>query len=150
MTRLPAAFYRPFRPRRGPAVAIALGVIVTAGFVFLLLTIRDLDRWGLGDRAGTAVLLLAGLWFLYRQASVVARVDERGIEVHNLVERRRLEWAQIISVRFGQGRPWARLDLSDGTTVAVMAIQASDGRRGQDEAVRLATLVQAHEAGGSA
>ena len=38
------------------------------------------------------------------------------------------------------------LDLADGDTLAVMAIQGADGERGRVEATRLATLVAEHEA----
>ena len=68
--------------------------------------------------------------------------DGAGLTVRNLLLTRRVEWAEIVSVRFGQGRPWVSLDLADGTTLAVMAIQAADGARAAREARRLATLVE--------
>lgn len=66
--------------------------------------------------------------------------------MRNLVHRRRLAWAEIVSVRFGHGRPWVQLDLADGTTLAVMGIQRSDGALANREARRLATLVARHTA----
>ncbi|MNW69284.1 hypothetical protein D3C74_482600 [compost metagenome] len=47
-------------------------------------------------------------------------------------------------MRFGPGDPWVRLDLSDGKALAVMGIQRADGaRRSEEQAARLAALVQA-------
>ena len=89
-------------------------------------------------------LLISG--FCLREASVRARVDEQGVTVRNLVFTRRLEWAQIVSVRFGSGRAWVQLDLSDGDTLAVMGIQRADGAYAEAEARRLATLVAQHTA----
>jgi hypothetical protein len=38
--------------------------------------------------------------------------------------------------------PWVVLDLSDGGTLAVMAVQRADGERGMAEARRLQALVR--------
>ncbi|QIK84928.1 PH domain-containing protein [Sanguibacter sp. HDW7] len=81
------------------------------------------------------------VWLLWRHAGVLAVVSPEGIVVRNLVRTRALEWAQVESVRLGQGQPWVTLDLADGTTLAVMAVQSSDGAFGRAEAARLATLV---------
>ena len=99
-----------------------------------------------GDRIGFAGFGLAVAWFLSRQATVSAVPDAEGIVVRNLVLTRRVAWAEIVSVRFGQGRAWAQLDLADGDTLAVMGIQAADGARATVEAGRLATLVALHSA----
>jgi PH (Pleckstrin Homology) domain-containing protein len=69
-----------------------------------------------------------------------------GLVVRNVVVVTKLEWAQIVAVRFGGGDPWATLDLADGDVLPVMAIQRADGERGVAEARRLATLVAAHTA----
>jgi hypothetical protein len=49
--------------------------------------------------------------------------------VVNGYRRRDFEWAQVLAVSLRRGAPWAGLDLSDGTSVSVMAIQGSDGGR---------------------
>ncbi len=64
--------------------------------------------------------------------------------MRNVIYTRRLAWPQIVSVRFGSGDAWVRLDLADGSTLAVMGIQRADGARGEAESRRLAALVQAH------
>ena len=51
--------------------------------------------------------------------------------------------AEVVGVQFGGGEPWVSLDLDDGDTLAVMAIQKADGDVSGREASRLAALVQA-------
>jgi hypothetical protein len=133
----------PFRPRLARVVTLGLAVLVLAATAAIILAMSVLST---GDRVGFA--LVGGLiaWFLWRQASVVAKVDDGGLTVRNLVFTRRLEWAEIVSVRFGSGRPWVQLDLSDGDTLAVMGIQRADGAFADAEARRLATLVAMHTA----
>jgi hypothetical protein len=129
----------PFAPRRTRQVALGLAVGVTV-LVVALAALVPLD-FGWPDRVG--FLLVGALidWFLWRQASVRAVPSERGLSVRNLFLGRELEWAEVVSVRFGE-RPWVQLDLDDGDTLAVMGIQRSDGERAQAEARRLARLVE--------
>jgi hypothetical protein len=133
----------PFRPRLARAVTLGMAVLVVALTVAMMLTLSILTS---GDRLGFAIVggLIAA--FLWRQASVVARADDDGLTVRNLVFTRRLQWAEIVSVRFGSGRPWVQLDLADGDTLAVMGIQRADGAFADAEARRLATLVALHTA----
>jgi len=60
-----------------------------------------------------------------------SRVDARAdkLVVVNGYRRRELEWAQVVAVNFPRGAPWPNVDLTDGTNVPVMGIQASDGTR---------------------
>lgn len=146
MTRRHDDEYRRFRPRAARAVSLTLGgavLAMTSGIAVFLPRITGAPV-GAGDRVGIAAFGLAVAWFAYRQAAVRAVPDAVGLAVQNLVHRRRIEWAEIVSVRFGPDRPWVQLDLADGRTLAVMAIQRADGRRAQDEARRLATLVARH------
>lgn len=141
-----AELYGPFRPRRARVVALTLAVLTLTGLgslaAFLPMAtgvdVRALDRLLI---AGFAVALA---WFCWRQASVAALPDADGLTVRNLFLSRRLEWAEIVSVRFGD-RPWVQLDLSEGDTLAVMGIQRADGAFARTEASRLATLVALHE-----
>ncbi|MBD7916879.1 PH domain-containing protein [Cellulomonas sp. Sa3CUA2] len=93
------------------------------------------------DQAGFVLFSLLIAWFCWRQASVSAVPDDTGLRVRNLLITTHVPWAQIVSVRFGQGRPWVQLDLADGDTLAVMGVQRADGQRADQEARRLATLV---------
>jgi hypothetical protein len=96
------------------------------------------------DRLGIMLIAVVVAVGLSRFAGLAARPDDGGLTVRNVVYSRRLAWAQIVSVRFGGGNPWAVLDLSDGQTLPVMAIQRADGDRAIAEARRLATLVALH------
>ena len=131
----------PFRPRFARVVTLVMAVVVVALTVAIMLALSVLTA---GDRLGFAIVGGLIALFLWRQASVVARVDDDGLTVRNLVFTRRLEWAEIVSVRFGSGRPWVQLDLADGDTLAVMGIQRADGAFADAEARRLATLVALH------
>lgn len=134
---------RPFRPRAARLVCLPLAV---SSFVFLAAIAVRLPQitggtGGLGDRVGFLLVGAGIAWFLLREAGVRAEPDETGLTVRNLMRRHRLDWPQIVSVRFGPDRPWVQLDLADGTTLAVMAVQRADGARARAEARRLATLV---------
>jgi hypothetical protein len=45
-------------------------------------------------------------------------------------------------VSMAEGAPWPTLDLADGSTVAVMGIQSSDGERANRALAELATLIR--------
>lgn len=137
-----ARLYAPFRPRMARVVSLALAVLMVAGTVALVVPLWD--YFGIANSVGVVLLGLAIAWFCWREASVRADVDEHGIVVRNLVVTRRLEWAEVVAVRFGQGRPWVQLDLSDGDVLAVMGVQQSDGERATAESRRLAALVAIH------
>ena len=135
----------PFRPRRGRAVALgaAWTSLVVFGAIALLMPTQTLGHWGVADRLmffGLGVVLALIAW---RYASIVAVPSREGLVVRNLVVTRTLEWAEVVGVQFGGGEPWVSLDLEDGDTVAVMAIQKADGEVAGREASRLAALVQA-------
>lgn len=133
----------PFRPRLARIVTLALVVVV---LVLTAALIVALPEAGPLDRAGFAVVGIFIAWFCWRQATVRAVPDEDGLTVRNLMITTRLTWPEIVSVRFGSGRPWVQLDLADGDTLAVMGIQSADGARAEAEARRLATLVAVHTA----
>lgn len=98
------------------AIWIAFGPTVRAEFtVFERLTLLAI---GLG--------LFAGGYALAR-SRVVARTD--GLVVVNGYRTRRFAWAEVVAITLRPGSPWAMLDLSDGTSVAAMGIQGSDGGR---------------------
>jgi hypothetical protein len=133
--------HRPFTPRRARLVASVLGV---AQFVVLSLIGVLVPGFVAGERVAMLLIAAAVAWVLWRFAAVRAVPDEEGLRVLNLMGRHRLDWAQIVAVRLGGGAPWASLDLDDGDTLPVMAIQQADGDHGRAEARRLATLVALH------
>lgn len=137
--------FRPFRSRRGRAVATMLGVlalVIFCAIAVLLPTNAGLTTWQAGDRAlvaGIGVLIAAGCW---RYASIRATPSREGLVVRNLVTSRTVSWAEVIDVQFGGGAPWVTLELDDTDTLAVMAIQRADGQVAAAEASRLAGLVR--------
>jgi hypothetical protein len=141
-----AQLHAPFRSRRGRIV----GSVAAVGQAVALVTGAAILPWhgpdavGWYDRAGFVVIAVLIGWVLYRLASVAAVPSESGLVVRNLLITRPLEWAEVIGIRFGSGDAWVLLDLSDGDTLAVMAIQRADGQRSQAEAERLATLIAVH------
>jgi len=74
------------------------------------------------------------------RSRVVAREDE--LVVVNGYRTRRFEWNEVLAVTLRPGSPWAVLDLSDGTTVAAMGIQGSDGPRAARQVREVRTLVE--------
>jgi hypothetical protein len=84
--------------------------------------------------------LFYGAGYALARSRVVARAD--GLLVVNGYRRRRFDWNQVLAVTLRAGSPWAVLDLSDGTTCAVMGIQGSDGARARAQVRELRALVE--------
>ena len=106
----------------------------------LNLRLRKARDWKLGDRLMLLGLGVAIAALLICYARIVATPTETGLRVRNLFLTRTIPWSEIEAIRFGGGEPWVTLDLTDGDSIAVMAIQRADGPRGVDEAQRLADL----------
>lgn len=141
-----AALHAPIRPVRSRRMAIGVGIAQAIVLGVMALTVSDEGPLGFQwyDRAGVFAVAAAVFAVLWRFASVVAVPSQEGLRVRNLVEVRDLEWAEIVTVRFGGGAPWGVLDLSDGQSLNVMALQRSDGETAQANSTRLATLVALH------
>ncbi|WP_240322767.1 PH domain-containing protein [Austwickia chelonae] len=140
--------YAVMRPRRGAAVAVVLTVLVFIAFTYAAITVPGREGqkadWGILDRVMIFVSGAAIAWFIWRFASIKAVPSPQGIVVRNLLLTRTIDWAEVVRVQYGGAAPWARLDLSDADTVAVMAIQKADGAHAQALAARLAALVEVH------
>ena len=87
---------------------------------------------------------LLAVLVLHRLASVRVETSDAGILVANVIGRRRLEWAEVVGVRLSRDDPWMLLDLSDGTALAAMGVQKSEGERAQRQAREFARMVQDH------
>ncbi len=140
-----AQLHRPIRPRAGRLVAH----VVAVAWALLTLALAAgfparIPGAGLADSVGFVVLGVAGVVLLLRLGRVAVLPSEAGVEVRNVVGRRVLAWPEVVGVRFGRDSTWARLDLSDGTSLQAMGIQSADGARAAEDAVRLATLVELH------
>lgn len=113
------------------------------GVIAVIIPSQVDNRWGVADRLmlfafGFVIAVLA-----WRYASIRAVPSRHGLLVRNLVTSRTLEWSEVVGISFGGGEPWVSLDLEEGDTLAVMAIQKADGVAGDQEASRLAALIQA-------
>lgn len=141
--------YAPFLPRRSRIVAstAALGSVVVFTIVAITVPRGGSAGWSGFDGAMLVAVGVAVAAFLLRYAAVGAWPDEEGLKVRNLLITRRVEWAQVVSVQYGGGQPWAVLDLNDTEQLAVMAIQRSDGPAAMREAQRLAGLIAVNGAG---
>ncbi|MEV7286718.1 PH domain-containing protein [Streptomyces sp. NPDC093252] len=116
----PTALPVTFRPTRTRAV-----LLTAAAAIFTVVTVMALllDRLSTAERISfvfTAALLSAVVLVLARPRVVA---DDAGVTVVNFASARRLEWAEIIRVNLRVGDPWVFLDLSDGTSLAVIGIQ---------------------------
>lgn len=130
----------PFSPRAAKIAALVAALLFGLLMLAIVLFVPGLM---LLDQIGFIGLGVAVGWLMSRFAGVRAVPTTEGLTVRNLLRTTQLEWPQILSVRFGD-RPWPQLDLSDGQTLAVLGIQRADGVHAQQEAVRLATLVERH------
>lgn len=84
-------------------------------------------------------LLYAIVGYALARSRVVA--SEAGVVVVNGYKRRDYAWAEIISIHLPPGAPWATIDLADGTTASLLAIQGSDGARARDAVRTLRSLL---------
>lgn len=132
--------WRPFGVRAaGGIFGLALVIVLVAAWISFPASVRE--QFTLWQRITTIALFggfLAVEWGLMRCR---ATATSGGLTVVNGYRSRHFEWAQIVAVRMPAGAPWLSLDLDDGTTCAVMAIQGSDGLRAKRAYVALKALV---------
>jgi len=132
-----------FRPWLATWILAGLAVSVSVSLVGLAIVLPSVTTRDRLTFVGFAGLVVIGLAFLARPR---VRADQDGLEVVNVWRRRRLAWAEVVSVRLGPGDPWLVLDLDDGTTAAAMGVQSADGARGRRVADQIAALVALHGA----
>jgi hypothetical protein len=134
-----------WRPRKARIIPYVLALVVVAGMVVLAVAMPP--TWHLGDRLGLVFvgLLVAGVLHMLARSRITA--DDRGVTVVNGLRTHEYEWAEVLGVSMPEGAPWPTLDLADGSTLAAMGIQASDGDRAHRAVAELTELV--HERGES-
>lgn len=130
--------FRTFRSRFSTPTAYALALLAVGGCTFVALASHTADT---ANRVAIIVFGLLGALIAWRFGAVRAVPEPSGLTVVNYATRRRLAWAEILTVRFGPNDPWVHLDLADGDVLAVMGIQRADGEHGMAEARRLVALV---------
>jgi hypothetical protein len=137
-----------FRPRWArrviyPVIGVLLAVAVG---VAVLLPAGGSNGFRLADRVALVAVTLVMAYTLYRIAQVRIEASQPGLLVCNIVRIRQVAWDEVLEVRLASGDPWLVLDLSDGTALAAMGIQGSDGEFARDQARQLARLVADHSA----
>ncbi|MFD6099462.1 PH domain-containing protein [Nocardiopsis flavescens] len=133
---------RVWRPRAVRMVAYGLGLLIVATMVVLAALLPG--DWRFMDRVllvGLGAAIAAVLHLLARPR-LVAGPD--GVTVVNGIRTHVLSWAEIVDVRMPEGEPWPSVDLSDGTTLAVMGIQSADGDRARAALEEFRELVRRH------
>jgi len=141
MSELPALPVT-FRPGRTRAVLLTAGAAI---FVVITTVALLLEQLGPGEKLSFVLTgaLLFGVLAVLARVKVVA--DETGVTVVNIAGRRRLEWAEILQVNLRPGDPWVFLNLSDGTSLAVLGIQPGIAKeRAIADARTLRALAEAH------
>lgn len=137
---------RVFRQQRARVVVYTMAALlfVALTWVAAALPSSGARPWGAGSRVSLVLVAVLGVWMLHRLASVRLVADDDGVTVVNVVGRRRLEWAEIVGVRFSRDDPWLVLDLSDGQAMNAMGVARSEGKQAQEQARAFARLVNEH------
>lgn len=132
--------WRPFGVRlAGVGFGSAVLILALAAWVLLPQEVRD--TFSTFQRITMVFLVLlayAGGFALVRSRAVAT---EKGLTVVNGYKRRDFEWAELVAVHLPPGAPWATLDLADGETCPVMAIQGSDGKRARIAVRQMRSLI---------
>lgn len=123
------------RPRAVRWAAYFTGTVVLAGMIGGAIVLTSFHT---GGRLALVAIGLLILVFCHLEASVRVVARPRELEVRNLMRTRTVEWPEVLGISFPMGDPWAHLDLADGTTLSLHAIQRYDGRR----AIAAAHLLQ--------
>ncbi len=140
------------RPRKAVVAASVGAVLVVTLFTVVALLLRNSPTGVYFRFADQVALVLMGLFIaagLLLLARPRVRADADGIEVRNVVMTRRLPWSVVERVAFPDGASWARLDLPDDEYLAVLAIQAVDGRRAVEGITKVRALHAAARSAGS-
>jgi hypothetical protein len=138
------------RPLKALIAAWVGAVAIMVLFVVIALVLRNSPTgvyFRLADQVSLVVLglfIAGGLLLLARPR---VRADADGIEVRNILMTRSLPWHAVRRIAFPDGASWARLDLPDDEYLAVLAIQATDGRRAVDGITKLRALHTASRTG---
>ncbi|GAA4906146.1 PH domain-containing protein [Streptomonospora salina] len=138
-----------WRPRNIRIVGYTLAVLVVVTMAALAAVLPP--DWRLSDRLGLVAIGAVGAAVLHLLARPRLQATETRVTVVNSVRTYVLEWPEIIDARMPVGEPWPTVDLADGSTLAVMGVQSSDGERARraldDFRLLLRTRGEAEEPG---
>ena len=133
--------WRPLGPRV-VGIAVGAGLVVICVFAWFTFDSETRERFTVFQRGTLIALGLLAFTLLFGLIRSRVEAHQDRLVVVNGYRRHEYAWAQVVAVHLPPGAPWVTLDLADGETAAVMAIQGSDGARAQ-EAVRQLRLVVA-------
>lgn len=136
---------RVFRPRFTLVVCVVISTAFIAGAAILLITLAGLGRGHAADVVSILVVTAMAVVTCTLLGRPRAVADGAGLAVRNPIRSRRISWEEIVAVRLGRSDPWVLLDLADGSSHPVMAIQAADGARARRDMQWLRHRVTEHE-----
>lgn len=125
-------------------VGLAVLLVVVFGVLALLLPrgATDGQTFGPADQVAfflIGLLLAVGVLVLTRFR---VRADPTGVWVRNGLGERYFPWAVVVAVDLPAGATWAQLELHDDDTVALLAVQTSDGDAAVDAVIALRRLMR--------
>jgi hypothetical protein len=145
---MPAGSDAPPLPHTWRPLGVRLAMLFFGGLLLLLCAFAwfgfDAEtraRFTLLQRTTLVALALLAGSVCYALVRSRVTASEAGLTVVNGYRRRDYEWAEVVAIHLPQGAPWATLDLADGTTAAVMALQGSDGDRARVAVRQLRALI---------
>ena len=132
--------WRPLGVRlAGGALGSMLFIVCIAAWIAFPPEVRDsFTLFQRGTLVFLGLLAFSAGFALVRSRAVAT---EQGLTVVNGYKRRELDWPEIVAIHLPAGAPWAVLDLADGTTCPVMAIQGSDGGRARTAVRQVRSLI---------
>jgi hypothetical protein len=140
--------YRPLGVRI-VGIVLGLGLFVVCAASWITFSQETRDKFTIFQRGTVLFFGLMVLVVMHALLRSRAEAHRDRLVVVNGYKHREFDWAEIVAVHMPPGAPWATLDLADGTAVAVMGIQGSDGLRARRAVRDLRTLVEASSGGGS-
>jgi hypothetical protein len=137
-----------FRPLGARMVSAVSGAVLTAlvAFLWLMLPPHVRAQFGWLQRGTLIAFFVAVLVVLYGVFRTRVDVSDRGVGVTNGYRRYDFSWPEVVAISLSRHRPWALVDLADGSTRAVMALQTSDGARAVAATREIAWLITARSA----
>ena len=116
----------------------ALAVLSFAAVLVVALVVPTFQA---ADRVALVILAGAVATALYFFGRCELRAAAAGLTVVNVLRTTQLDWAEVLDARMEPGEPWPTLDLADGTTIAAMGIQSTDGECAQQAVTQLRALI---------
>ena len=139
----PVSLPQTWRPLGARVAVIVLGVmlLLVCAFAWFGFDPEIRAKFTLFQRSTIIFigLLYAAVGYALGRSRVVA--CEQGLLVVNGYKRRDYEWPEVLSIHLAPGAPWATIDLADGTTASLLAIQGSDGDRARSAVRTLRSLI---------